>query len=95
MLLERHLPFSAFVLFKVKEVITTQFFFSFCFSLFFLFLFLSSFCCFLLCVFKPPKMVAIPKQMKTFCPGSKCKKHTLHKVSQYKKGKDSVSAQGL
>ena len=49
----------------------------------------------MLCVFKPPKMVAIPKQMKTFCPGSKCKKHTLHKVSQYKKGKDSVSAQGL
>ena len=40
-------------------------------------------------------MVAIPKQMKTFCPGFKCKKHTLHKVSQYKKGKDSVSAQGL
>ena len=39
-------------------------------------------------------MVAIPKQMKTYCPGFKCKKHTLHKVSQYKKGKDSVNAQG-
>ena len=50
MLLERHLPFSAFVLFKEKEDIITQFFFPFCFSLFFLFLFLSSFCFFVVCV---------------------------------------------
>eukprot|EP00727_Mastigamoeba_balamuthi_P005788 m51a1_g1829 putative 60S ribosomal protein L44e (106) ;mRNA; r:534523-535102 len=37
-------------------------------------------------------MVTIPKQKKTFCP--KCKKHTNHKVAQYKKGKDSLWAQG-
>eukprot|EP00188_Purpureofilum_apyrenoidigerum_P000696 Plantae.Rhodophyta-Purpureofilum_apyrenoidigerum.ctg13255.p2 GENE.Plantae.Rhodophyta-Purpureofilum_apyrenoidigerum.ctg13255~~Plantae.Rhodophyta-Purpureofilum_apyrenoidigerum.ctg13255.p2 ORF type:complete len:106 (+),score=23.26 Plantae.Rhodophyta-Purpureofilum_apyrenoidigerum.ctg13255:100-417(+) len=39
-------------------------------------------------------MVAIPKTRKTFCPGKNCKKHTPHKVSQYKKGKDSLFAQG-
>lgn len=35
----------------------------------------------------------MPKQRRTFCKG-KCKKHTLHKVTQYKKGKDSLYAQG-
>jgi len=35
----------------------------------------------------------ILKIRKTFCPG-KCKKHTNHKVSQYKTGKASVFAQG-
>jgi len=39
-------------------------------------------------------MVNIPKQRKTFCKGKKCKKHTLHKVSQYKVGKASLFAQG-
>jgi len=39
-------------------------------------------------------MVNIPKTRKTFCPGEKCKKHTPHKVSQYKVGKPSVFAQG-
>ncbi|KAG0442456.1 hypothetical protein HPB47_015698 [Ixodes persulcatus] len=38
-------------------------------------------------------MVNVPKQRRTFCKG-KCKKHTLHKVTQYKKGKDSLYAQG-
>eukprot|EP00178_Gracilaria_changii_P027287 TRINITY_DN8585_c0_g1_i3.p2 TRINITY_DN8585_c0_g1~~TRINITY_DN8585_c0_g1_i3.p2 ORF type:complete len:106 (-),score=18.63 TRINITY_DN8585_c0_g1_i3:17-334(-) len=37
-------------------------------------------------------MVNIPKMMKTYCP--KLKKHTMHKVSQYKKGKDSLTVQG-
>nr|AGC74037.1 ribosomal protein L36A [Spirometra erinaceieuropaei] len=39
-------------------------------------------------------MVNIPKTRKTFCKSSKCKKHTLHKVSQYKAGKASLYAQG-
>ena len=39
-------------------------------------------------------MVAFPKTKKTYCPGDKCKKHTVHKISQYKKGKDSQVAQG-
>ncbi|VDQ09820.1 unnamed protein product [Trichobilharzia regenti] len=39
-------------------------------------------------------MVNIPKTRKTFCKSSKCKRHTLHKVTQYKKGKDSLYAQG-
>ena len=38
-------------------------------------------------------MVTIPKTKNTFCPG-KCRKHTAHKITQYKKGKDSVYAQG-
>uniref|UniRef100_A0A7I4DD52 60S ribosomal protein L44 n=1 Tax=Physcomitrium patens TaxID=3218 RepID=A0A7I4DD52_PHYPA len=39
-------------------------------------------------------MVNVPKTKKSFCPGKACKKHTLHKVTQYKKGKDSLYAQG-
>ncbi|RUP43385.1 zinc-binding ribosomal protein [Jimgerdemannia flammicorona] len=38
--------------------------------------------------------VNIPKTRNTFCKGKTCKKHTPHKVSQYKKGKDSIFAQG-
>jgi large subunit ribosomal protein L44e len=38
-------------------------------------------------------MVKILKKRKTYCK-NKCKKHTLHKVSQYKKGADSVKTQG-
>eukprot|EP00897_Mesotaenium_endlicherianum_P007971 jgi/Mesen1/7201/ME000371S06297 len=39
-------------------------------------------------------MVNVPKTKKSFCRGKECKKHTLHKVTQYKKGKDSLYAQG-
>ncbi|GFP91977.1 60S ribosomal protein l44 [Phtheirospermum japonicum] len=39
-------------------------------------------------------MVNILKTKKTFCKSKECKKHTLHKVTQYKKGKDSLAAQG-
>ncbi|KAK8967136.1 60S ribosomal protein L36a [Platanthera guangdongensis] len=38
--------------------------------------------------------VNVPKTKKTYCKNKACKKHTLHKVTQYKKGKDSLSAQG-
>ena len=37
-------------------------------------------------------MVVIPKTRKTYCP--RCLVHTVHKVSQYKKGKESRAAQG-
>merc|ERR1711957_246470 len=37
-------------------------------------------------------MVNIPKSRNTYC--RKCKKHTPHKVTQYKTGKASLSAQG-
>ncbi|THH09573.1 hypothetical protein EW145_g1907 [Phellinidium pouzarii] len=39
-------------------------------------------------------MVNIPKTRRTFCKGKTCKKHTPHKVTQYKKGKDRTDAQG-
>ena len=39
-------------------------------------------------------MVNIPKVKKTYCKNKECKKHTTHKVTQYKKGKDSLAAQG-
>jgi large subunit ribosomal protein L44e len=41
-----------------------------------------------------PYQVNVPKTRKTFCKGQKCRKHTLHKVSQYKQGKASLFAQG-
>lgn len=37
-------------------------------------------------------MVKLPKTIKTYSP--KQKKHTVHKVSQYKKGRDSKIVQG-
>eukprot|EP01070_Trichotokara_eunicae_P009580 Trichotokara_eunicae@DN6120_c0_g1_i1.p2 len=37
-------------------------------------------------------MVNQPKTKKTCC--AKCNKHTVHKVSQYKKGKDSIYKKG-
>merc|ERR1712170_105735 len=40
------------------------------------------------------KMVNIPKTKKAFCKSKKCKKHTMHKVTQYKTGKASLYAQG-
>mmetsp|Transcript_8510 Transcript_8510/g.12968 ORF Transcript_8510/g.12968 Transcript_8510/m.12968 type:complete len:107 (-) Transcript_8510:161-481(-) len=39
-------------------------------------------------------MVNIPKTRNTYCAGKECRKHTKHKVTQYKKGKDSLFAQG-
>ncbi|EOX99126.1 Zinc-binding ribosomal family protein [Theobroma cacao] len=39
-------------------------------------------------------MVNVPKTKKTYCKSKDCRKHTLHKVTQYKKGKDSLAAQG-
>merc|ERR1711948_77188 len=39
-------------------------------------------------------MVNVPKSRRTFCKGKKCKKHTTHKVTQYKAGKASLYAQG-
>ena len=39
------------------------------------------------------QMVNVPKTRKTFCP-NKCRKHTLHKVTQYKQGKARITAQG-
>ncbi|KAL3366752.1 hypothetical protein AABB24_011457, partial [Solanum stoloniferum] len=42
----------------------------------------------------PATMVNVPKTKKTYCKSKECKKHTLHKVTQYKKGKDSLAAQG-
>jgi ribosomal protein L44E len=38
-------------------------------------------------------MVNMPKTKRTFCKFV-CKKHTTHKVTQYKKGKESTKAQG-
>merc|ERR1712187_1031951 len=40
------------------------------------------------------KMVNIPKTRNTYCKGKGCRKHTAHKVTQYKIGKASVYAQG-
>ncbi|CAO2602808.1 60S ribosomal protein L36a [Lemmus lemmus] len=37
-------------------------------------------------------MVNVPKTCRSFC--KKCGKHQPHKVTQYKKGKDSLYAQG-
>ncbi|KAI8090095.1 60S ribosomal protein L44 [Gilbertella persicaria] len=34
------------------------------------------------------------KTRNTYCKGSKCRKHTPHKVTQYKAGKASLFAQG-
>merc|ERR1711883_37150 len=40
------------------------------------------------------KMVNVPKTRRTYCKGRDCKKHTPHKVTQYKAGKASLYAQG-
>merc|ERR1711924_517310 len=42
----------------------------------------------------PINMVTCPKVKKTFCASKDCKKHTVHKVTQYKTGKASLYAQG-
>ena len=38
--------------------------------------------------------VNVPKTRKTYCKGKTCRKHTQHKVTQYKAGKASLFAQG-
>ncbi|QKX59063.1 uncharacterized protein TRUGW13939_06193 [Talaromyces rugulosus] len=38
--------------------------------------------------------VNVPKTRRTYCKGKECKKHTQHKVTQYKAGKASLFAQG-
>ncbi|CAM1501074.1 Fc.00g102360.m01.CDS01 [Cosmosporella sp. VM-42] len=42
----------------------------------------------------PWKQVNIPKTRNTYCKGKECRKHTQHKVTQYKAGKASLFAQG-
>ncbi|KAK9129609.1 hypothetical protein Sjap_010096 [Stephania japonica] len=37
-----------------------------------------------------PNIVNVPKTKKTCCKNKECKKHTLHKVTHYKKQKDSL-----
>lgn len=36
----------------------------------------------------------VPKTKRAFCKDKNCKKHTAHKVTQYKTGKASLYAQG-
>ncbi|CUM47585.1 unnamed protein product [Debaryomyces tyrocola] len=36
----------------------------------------------------------VPKTRRTYCKGKECRKHTQHKVTQYKAGKASLFAQG-
>ncbi len=35
----------------------------------------------------PSSQVNVPKTRRTYCKGKDCKKHTQHKVTQYKAGK--------
>merc|ERR1711924_426655 len=43
---------------------------------------------------RPGTMVNVPKERKTYCKNKKCRKHQVHKVTQYKAGKASNFAQG-
>lgn len=38
--------------------------------------------------------VNVPKTKRAYCKDKNCRKHTLHKVTQYKTGKASLYAQG-
>merc|ERR1712086_136651 len=40
------------------------------------------------------KMVSVRKTRKTYCAAECCRNHQVHKVTQYKKGKESLAAQG-
>ena len=40
-------------------------------------------------------LVNVPKERRTYCEDKKCRKHALHKVTQYKAGKASNYAQVL
>ena len=42
----------------------------------------------------PGAQVNVPKTKRAFCKNKACKKHTAHKVTQYKTGKASLYAQG-
>ena len=42
----------------------------------------------------PRPQVNVPKTKRAFCKGKECKKHQVHKVTQYKTGKASLYAQG-
>jgi large subunit ribosomal protein L44e len=39
-------------------------------------------------------MVKVPKTRRTFCKGTLCRKHTLHKITQYKRSKERRTCQG-
>ncbi|KAL0051536.1 hypothetical protein WJX82_009475 [Trebouxia sp. C0006] len=39
-------------------------------------------------------MVNVPKTKRAYCKDKNCRKHTVHKVTQYKTGKASLYAQG-
>lgn len=39
-------------------------------------------------------MVNVPKERRTYCAAKVCRKHAMHKVTQYKSGKASNFAQG-
>ncbi|KAJ9192816.1 hypothetical protein DTO164E3_8167 [Paecilomyces variotii] len=39
-------------------------------------------------------VVNVPKTRRTYCKSKQCRKHTQHKVTQYKAGKASLFAQG-
>lgn len=45
-------------------------------------------------VLRHVQMVNVPKTRRTYCKGKQCRKHTPHKVTQYKTGKASLFAQG-
>lgn len=47
-----------------------------------------------LTAFSQSNMVNIPKLRRTFCKGKTCRKHTVHKVSQYKSGRRRTVSQG-
>ncbi|KAM0108465.1 40s ribosomal protein L44e [Aspergillus fumigatus] len=42
----------------------------------------------------PEELVNVPKTRRTYCKSKECRKHTQHKVTQYKAGKASLFAQG-
>ena len=42
----------------------------------------------------PVLQVNVPKTKRAYCKDKNCRKHTLHKVTQYKTGKASLYAQG-
>ncbi|KAL9659092.1 hypothetical protein QQ045_009630 [Rhodiola kirilowii] len=41
-----------------------------------------------------PSIASWRETKKTYCKNKECRKHTLHIVTQYNKGKDSLAAQG-
>ena len=39
--------------------------------------------------------VNVPKTRRTYCKSKQCRKHTQHKVTQYKAGKVNISLSGF